>query len=189
MPLQYTSMRLLAVASRSSSVLCPCHQCNSDHFVAFALLYISAQCLRYAIQGSAKPLRLNTNHCNALAIQLISIHRHCGSNRCSSNLRLSQSSRILSPPCRRVAVHFSTLPLLNVAVPPVALAEQLIALPLLIRASPHHSQLRHCDSMLVSAFALQFRALHIFATALHIDAVRCHCFDWIHHASPLPSDS
>lgn len=88
------------------------------------------------------------------SLQFISIHRHCGSNRRSSNLRLSQSARILSSPCRRVAFHFSTL-------------------PLLIRASPHHSLLRHCDSMLFSAFAVQFRALHIFATALHIDAVRC----------------
>lgn len=123
---------------------------------AFALLYISAQCLRYAIQGFAKPLRLNTNPCNTIAIQLISIHRHCGSNRRSSNLRLSKSSRILSPPCRRVAIHFSALPLLNVAVQAVALAEQLIALPLLFNSEHCISLPPHYISMLFAALAILY---------------------------------
>lgn len=137
MPLQYTSMWLLAVAARSFSVLCPCHQCNSDHFVAFALLYISAQCLRYAIQGSAKPLRLNTNPCNTLAIQLISIHRHCGSNRLCSNPRLSQSSRILSPPC-------------------LCLASLCCALPLLFTSWHYASLPSHYISMLFAALAILY---------------------------------
>lgn len=118
MPLQHASMQLLAVATPCASGLFHCHQCNSDLFVAFALLYISAQ-------------------------------------------------------CRRVAVHFSTLPLLNVAVPPVALAKQLIAFPL------------PCVTLQCFAFALQFRALHIFATALHIDAVRCHCFAILRFSSAM----
>ena len=132
-------------------------QCNSDHFVAFALLYISAQCLRYAIQGSAKPLRLNTNPCNTIAIQLISIHRHCGSNRLCSNPRLSQSSRILSPPylCHSFPCHTKPLPCVTLQC--FAFAVRFLALRLF-------------------AFAVQFRALHIIAIALHIYAVHCRCF-------------
>lgn len=38
--------------------------------------------------------------------------------------------------------------------------------------------------MLFSAFAVQFRALHIFAIALHIDAVRCRCFAALPESSP-----
>lgn len=127
-----------------------CH-CSAVHFSSMPSLYYSG--LRQATATQYDSLQYN------------SIHRHCGSNRRSSNLRLSQSARILSSPRRRVAFHFSTL-------------------PLLIRASPHHSLLRHCDSMLVSAFAVQFRALHIFAIALHIDAVRCRCFAALPESSP-----
>lgn len=119
-----------------------CH-CPAIHFSSMPSLYYSG--LRHATATQYDSL------------QNSSIHRHCGSNRRSSNLRLSQSARILSSPCHRVAFPFSTL-------------------PLLIRASPHHSLLRHCDSTLVSAFAVQFRALHIFAIALHIYAVHCHCY-------------
>lgn len=49
-------------------------QCISELFVAAATHISSTLCLRYAILGFAKPLRLNTNLCNTLAIQLISIH-------------------------------------------------------------------------------------------------------------------
>lgn len=45
-----------------------------------------------------------------------------------------------------------------------AFAKQIIALPL------------PCITLQYVAFAVRFRALHIFAIALHIDAVRCHCF-------------
>lgn len=127
-----------------------CH-CPAIHFSSMPSLNYSG--LRRATATQYDSLKYN------------SIHRHCGSNRRSSNLRLSQSARIQSSPRRRIAFHFSTL-------------------PLLIRASPHRSLLRHCDSMLVSAFALQFRALHIFATALHIDAVRCRCFAALPESSP-----
>lgn len=79
---------------------------------------------------------------------------------------------------------------------------QLNAFAMLFRASPSH-----CDSVLFLclsfpcptkplpcitlitlqcvAFAVQFRTLHIFATALHIDAVRCHCFACPRRTSPL----
>lgn len=113
----------------------PSMQLRSFRCHCSALHFSSMQLNAFAILFRAPP-----SHCNSirlLAIQLISIHRHCGSNRRSSHLRLSQSARILSSPCHRVAFPFSTL-------------------PLLIRASPHRSLLRHCDSMLVSAFAMLY---------------------------------
>ncbi len=114
----------------------------------------SFRCLCYAIQGFAKPLRLNANLCNTLAIQLISIHRHCGSNRLCANLRRSQSARILSSPllCDFTQIH---------------------ALPLLIRASPHHSLLRHCDSMLASAIALPIWTDLCIAVPLLFNSEHC----------------
>lgn len=177
MPLQFISMPLPS-------------QCISELFVASATHINSTQCLRYAILGFAKPLRLNTNLCNTLAIQLISIHhlcyakhrqaiadrnrssrfstvplridatlcrsvhRHCGSKRLSSNLRLRFhiiAGRGFACLCRCSAFLF------------FAFADQIV------------SMLRHCDSMLVSAFALRHFAvlclcssiprMHIFAIA------------------------
>lgn len=127
MPLQFISMPLPSM--------------QLEPFVAFALLYISAQCLRYAIQGSAKPLRLNTNPCNTLAIQLISIHRHCGPNRLCSNQRLSQSSRILSPPCLCLSFPCPTKPLLFtswhcVSLPSHYISMLFAALAMLYISSP-----------------------------------------------------
>lgn len=118
-----------------------------------------------------------------------SIHRHCEAPRC---LAVAVPGLCFAPPCSAIADQidapltyafaFTSLP--DVALLVFAVALRFSSLPLLIRASPHHSLLRHCNSTLVSAFAVQFRALHIFAIALHIDAVRCHCFAALPESSP-----
>lgn len=113
----------------------------------------------------------------AFAIQLVSIHRHCGSNRRSSNLRLSQSARILSSPCRSVAFLY------------FAFADQIVSTPLAASPLRFYACLCHCAATLYGsvychAFAIQFKALNIFATALHIDALRCRCFAALPESSP-----
>lgn len=80
------------------------------------------------------------------------------------------------------AFAFTSLP--DVALLVFAVALLFSSLHLLIRSSLHHSLLFHCDSMLVSAFALQFQALPIFAIALHIDALRFRCFAALPESSP-----
>lgn len=148
MPLLNVAVPPLAVATRSFSVLCPCHQCNSDHFVAFALLYISAQCLRYAIQGSTKPLRLNTNPCNTLAIQLISIHHLRQANHCFAfALRhfsvlclccsipsiayhcLCKSKPRVSLPSHYISMLFAALAILYISSPCLRRSTQVTSLP------------------------------------------------------------
>lgn len=69
-------------------------------------------------------------------------------------------------------------------------AFQSVSTPLAASPLRFYACLCHCaadldGSVYCYAFALQFRALHIFATALHIDAVRCHCFACPRRTSPL----
>ena len=91
MPLQLTSAQLYAFAMlfRSS----PSH-CDSIQIFAMPLQYNSLPFITFAMLVLAmlvdtKPLRIGATLCR-------SVHRHCGSKRLSSNLRLSQATHCFS---------------------------------------------------------------------------------------------
>lgn len=188
MPLLNVAVPPLAVATRSFSVLCPCHQCNSDHFVAFALLYISAQCLRYAIQGSAKPLLLNTNHRNTLAIQLISIHRHCGSNRLCAKQSLCPASLCSALPLQFTSWHCSSLPSHYISMLFAALAILYISSPCLclaILSLLHYAVAIHVVALPWPFFAPPTPALPLPCNATPLRRIlRCSASFWFSKYGP-----
>lgn len=164
MPLQFISMPLPS-------------QCISELFVAAATHINSTQCLRYAILGFAKPLRLNTNLCNTLAIQLISIHHLCYAGLRQAIADRNRSSRFSAVPlligatlCRSVHLHCGSKRLssnlrLSRATHRFSFALRHFAVPC--------GMLRRCDSTRVHTLPLLFNSEHCISLPSHYTTYRC----------------
>lgn len=107
----------------------------------------------------AKPWPIVTDH-------LTSLRCHCGSTRLFAAPFIAIADQNASALTYAVAERLIAFPSPYLAWPPCAM-------PLLIRAPPHHSLLRHCDSILVSAFAAQFRSMPLIAPPLQFHAFLC----------------
>ena len=163
------------------SSLCPCYHNASPSFslplqltpaqlYAFAMLFwaLPSHCdsiriPRYVHQRQAIADRNRSSRFSAVPLLIgatlcRSVHRHCGSNRRYSNLRLSQSARILSSPLPCGALRFYSNPRFSFAVqrvsfPLLRCSAQIVTMPLQSIASLYLSYAFYLLAMPLSRYS------------------------------------